>query len=74
MPLIYPSVSTPVQVNVTVSGSPTALETLVLKLAQTGRVFCPGTGVGVGVGVEVGEAPGMGVGVGLTPLEYVTPT
>jgi hypothetical protein len=65
--LIYPSVSTPLQVNVTGTGEPTAVEISLVKFAQTGMVF-PLVGVGVGVGVDPEPVVGVGVDVFVTPV------
>lgn len=64
--LMYPSVSTPVQTNVTVRGVSTPDEISVYILAQIGRLFSLfGTGVGVNVGVGVGMEVSVGVSVGV---------
>lgn len=66
-PFTYPSVSTPVQTNVTVRGTVTPEEISVYMLAQIGGLFSlfgTGVGVGVSVGVGVGVSVGVGVGVG----------
>lgn len=71
--LISPSESTPVQVNVTGRGAPTAEATLLMSDVQTGTVFCPGILVGVGVAVAPAGWVGVGVSVAAASPVYVKP-